>query len=251
MAELVSIDGYTLSPAAREGEWKVLRVSGWWERPGKRSKSSANSRGHGSYAAASYFEDRRISITGRISCKSHANLHEAANLLMQAGAVEVVPFVVQGHGPSQQAFVEADGQPSLVFETDTYMTFELSFVARDPRRYGEETEFEASVGADKAVFHRGNFAATPYIKVSGSMPGGYTLTLAGSNVVVTEPLTSGVPHSIDYETGLLYKGNQVAHGGMSTASFADVLPGQRDTFSIAPGTSGEATATMYLSDTYM
>ena len=86
---------------------------------------------------------------------------------------------------------------------DTECPFSLTLWAADPRRYGEVNEFAAG----EAALTRGNFPARPQLIVSGTAAGGYTVTgPGGRQVVVTEPLVSGQPHTIDFARGGLWIG---------------------------------------------
>lgn len=252
LGELISLDGYPLTGVTREGIWKRLgELEGWFDSPDQKRSNESKPRGDGNYQTPINYESRLITFNGRVVSRSHGYLHESAerlaSLLFRGGK----SFVVQGHGATQWALVDPRGKTSITFPTDTRMEFQIPLEAIDPFKYGEFRKFSASVGADAAVFHRGNAPAFPYVVVSGSMPGGYTLTVAGSSVVVTEPLTSGVSHTVDFRKRRLYKGSTPVRGGLSTASYALVERGQRDTFSITPNSTGTATATMTLYDTYI
>jgi len=251
LGELVALDGFPLSGNTRDGIWKINSLAGWNQRPSVRRNNQSRARGDGSYKTAVYYDNRLITINGRLFAKSHENLHQAEGILNSLGQRGDAQLLVGGHGPTQWATVDPRDSPELTIVTDKFLQFQIPLEAIDPFKYGEWRKFAASVGSDVAVFHRGNADAIPYVVVSGSMPGGYTLSHAGSSVVVTEPLVSGSPHTVDYRKRRLYKGGAPVRGGLSTASYARVAPGQRDTFSVTPNTTGTATATMTLYDTYI
>lgn len=251
MSELITLDGHPLTGVTRDGIWRVTELSGWWDRPAPKRAGESRANGDGSYPTPVQYGNRLISITGRVMSKNHEYLHQAQSQLNALGLRGGAQLLVSGHGPAQWATVQPRGETTAEFMTDKYLRFQIPLEAIDPFKYGEWRKFSASVGTGIAVFHRGNAPAFPRVVVSGSMPGGYTLILAGQQVVVTEPLVSGSPHTIDYRKRRLYKGGSPVRGGLSTASYARVEPGQRDTFSITPGTTGTATATMTLYDTYI
>lgn len=251
MSELITLDGHPLTGVTREGIWRVTELSGWWDRPAPKRGGESRAMGDGSYIAPVHYGNRLISIRGRVMSKNHEYLHQAMGQLNALGLRGGAQLLVSGHGPAQWATVQPRDDTTAEFMTDKYLRFQIALEAIDPFKYGIWKKFSASVGSDVAVFHRGNAPAFPRVVVSGSMPGGYTLSHAGSSVVVTEPLVSGSPHTIDYRKRRLYKGGTPVRGGLSTASYALVAGGQRDTFSIAPRTTGTATATMTLYDTYI
>jgi len=252
LAEMITLDGFPLTGTTRDGEWKRLgELEGWFDSPDPKRANAPRDRGDGNYRTEINYESRLITFNGRVESKNHEYLHQAASIVTALPGRGQKQFIVDGHGPTQWATVDPRGKVAVTFPTDTRMEFQIPLEAIDPFKYGEWRKFAASVGSDVAVFHRGNDDAVPYVVVSGSMPGGYTLSHAGSSVVVTEPLISGSPHTIDYRKRRLYKGGAPVRGGLSTASYAVVKSGQRDTFSITPGTTGTATATMTLYDTYI
>lgn len=250
--ELVTFDGFPLTGITREGAWKRLgEIDGWFGSPDiKRSKIS-RPRAPGSFRTPVEYDNRLITYNGRLTSSNHGYIHEAATQIAALGNGGEAVFLVRGHGQLQWAMADLRGPIVPTFPTDTRMEFQIPLEAIDPFKYGEYRKFTATQAESVAVFHRGSAPAWPRVVVSGSMPGGYTLTLAGQSVVVTQPLVSGAPHTIDFRKRRLYRGGAPVRGGLSTASYAQVFPGQRDTFSITPGTTGTASATLTLYDTYI
>ncbi|QZY52926.1 hypothetical protein [Leucobacter tenebrionis] len=114
--------------------------------------------------------------------------------------------------------VRDHGQSKYPFRVD----YDLQFVCRDPRLYGD---VHPSAAGEPAL-NRGNFPAIPTIyarRVSGS--GGYTIT-AGSGVIeVTAPLAVGATHRIDLRTGGVYAGSTRLTRAIGAFRPWTVLPG--------------------------
>jgi hypothetical protein len=159
---------------------------------------------------------------------------------------------VQGHGPT----LWADGRRNNGFQflpiTDKKATWQVRIKFNDPCQYGDTRTWEAAVGANAGgIFHHGNYNAVPRFLVVGNMPGGYRLTIKGQVFTVTKPLVAGQPHSIDYGDGRLRIGGAVVHGGLGYGFTPFVTPGLSTALSIEPLTTGTATVTLTLTDTYI
>ncbi|MGO4297088.1 hypothetical protein [Glutamicibacter sp. MCAF14] len=130
--------------------------------------------------------------------------------------------------------------------TDSFLQFEIPLEAIDPFKYGESYTVAGSASTPAALFHRGTVPAWPVVTVTGTSANGYTLTLNGKSVVVTQALVSGSPHTIDFRTGILRAGGAVVRGGLSTANFSPVNPGLPQNMTITAGLF-----TAKYSDTYI
>lgn len=249
MSKSVTLDGQIIHGFDRFGTWKLNSMEGWDETPSEKANSESRPLADGDYDAQVFYGPRMVTLNGRLSAKTPGDAFKARQALTALARTPAQFLVDQFGEPIHAEARRGRISPGNIVGRHLPFQMELRFI--DPFKYGTWEMFSASVGADVAVFHRGNAPAIPRVVVSGSMPGGYTLMLAGSSVVVTEPLVSGSPHTIDYRKRRLYKGGAPVRGGLSTASYAAVEPGQRDTFSITPGTTGTATATMTLYDTYI
>jgi hypothetical protein len=176
-------------------------------------------------------------------------IHEAGHFLTSSMFGR---FKVQGHGPT----LWADGRRNSGFRflpvTDRLAQWQVRIKFNDPRKYGDTREWSASVGNNAAgIHHRGNYNAVPRFTVAGNMPGGYRLTIKGQVFNVTQPLVPGQPHSIDYGTGRLRIGGAIVHGGLGWGFTPLITPGVPTVLAIEPLTSGTATATVSVTDTYI
>lgn len=233
--ELITLDGFPLTGTTRDGDWKRLgNLPGWWDRPGIKRRSQSRSVGDGSFKTPIEYDNRLITINGRVQSSNHDYLHQAAGIITSLGLRGGAKLLVDGHGPAQWALVDPRDEVTCEFETDTYLRFQIPLEAIDPFKYGESYSVPSS-GGSAALYHRGTVPAWPVITVSGAAAVGYTLTFGGRSVVVTAPLVSGTSHIIDYRTGILRVGSSVNRGGLSTANFRPVQPGMPQTMSISAG----------------
>ncbi|MGO4298392.1 hypothetical protein [Glutamicibacter sp. MCAF14] len=130
--------------------------------------------------------------------------------------------------------------------TDRYLRFQIALEAIDPFKYGESYAVAGSSSTPASLFHRGTVPAWPVVTVTGTSAGGYTLTLNGKTVVVTQALVSGTSHTVDFKTGIIRAGSSVVRGGLSTANFSPINPGLPQNMSTTAGS-----ITVRYSDTYI
>lgn len=251
MGELVTLDGYPLSGVTREGIWKINSLAGWRERPPVKRNSESRTRGDGSFKTPVYYDNRLITINGRLFSKNHEYLHQAEGILNALGHRGGAKLLVDGHGPTQWATVDPRGATELNIVTGTFLQFQIPLESIDPFKYGESYSPSGAVGSAFDVFQRGTVEAFPVVTVSGSLPGGYELTLGGRLVSVTRAVTSGSPHTLDMRTGILRVGGSVARGGISYSELFSVKPGMPQSFYSLPITSGSGTVTVRYNDTFI
>lgn len=248
MAELVTLDGQPLSGVTRDGVWTIQTpMPGWFNRPARKSNAESKSRGHGNkYPHPVEFESRLITINGYLTSRNHEYLHQASGMLNALAFSGDAKLLVKGHGPTQWAMVgpREGSEPDVDFRTDSVLQFQIPLEAIDPFKYGESYEITGSASNYPSLFHRGTVPAWPVVTVTGS--GTYTLNINGL-VSITQPLVSGVPHTIDYRTGILRAGGSVVRGGFSTANFQPIMPGLPQNMWI----TGNANVTVRYNDTYI
>ncbi len=249
MGEVITVDGRLLSGPDDYGDWKTTTLQGWWDRPAKRSDSVERVGAHGKYMLPRFYESRMITVGGRVITKSHEHQHAAMDRL--AGMLTNGPgrMRVAGHGATQWAVVEMDREVRFNIQTDTYVQWQFTLEAVDPRRFGAVRSLSAGAGTATEVQNRGNFPASPLIVVEGPVTaGGYTVTGPGGELfTVTTSPGAGTTHLIDMHDGLLRVNGSMA-AGAGLVSRADV-------FTIPAG--GKANVTLSkggrveLYDTYM
>lgn len=246
MSELITLDGHPLTGVTRDGIWRVTELSGWWDRPAPKRGGESRANGDGSYATPIQYGNRLISITGRVISKNHEYLHQAMGKLNSLGLRGGAKLLVSGHGPAQWATVQPRDDTTAEFMTDRYLRFQIALEAIDPFKYGESYAVAGSSSTPASLFHRGTVPAWPVVTVTGTSAGGYTLTLNGKTVVVTQALVSGTSHTVDFKTGIIRAGSSVVRGGLSTANFSPINPGLPQNMSTTAGS-----ITVRYSDTYI
>lgn len=248
--ENIILDGQKLGGEDHHGVWTVSGLDGWWSSPEPKGENVARENADGDFDLPVDYEARYITITGSLRAKNHEAQHQAINRFT-ALVRKTARLQVLGHGAAQWVHVKRASGFKMEPITDTYSQWQARVKAPDPRKFGDAHVFVASVGANVSAFHRGNYDATPHLVVAGNMPGGYVITLKGQVFTVTQPLMPGQPHSIDYGDGRLRIGGAIVHGGIGYGFTPLVTPGGATVLAIAPRTTGTATATLTLLDTYI
>lgn len=251
MGELVTLDGFPLSGVTRDGIWKINSLPGWNQRPPVKRNRESRTSGDGSFKTPVFYENRLITINGRLFTKNHDYLHQAEDMLNALGHRGGVKLLVEGHGPTQWATVDPRDSPDLTAVTGNFLQFQIPLEAIDPFKYGESYAVTGNTTDAASLFHRGTVSAWPVVTASASSSSGYTLTLNGRQVVVTRAIASSSPHEIDFRTGILRVGGSVVTGGLSTANFSPINPGMPQNMSISTGSGSYGSITVRYSDTYI
>lgn len=248
----ITVDGRQLNASDRHGEWKVLNLEGWFDSPDRKQRSEARPLADGDYPTQEFFDVRDITIDGRLKAKNHGMVHAAEGWLKSMFLDDSGTMLVRGHGPEQWSNVRLAGKIRCQVElgTDNYMRWQLRLKALDPYLYGEKRSFSGAVGTSFDVYQRGYRRAWPFITVTGSMPGGYEIQVAGQLIEVTRALTTGNPHTIDTRTGILRVNGAVAINGLGIAELFRVNPGLPQSVYAVARTSGTGTVRFDITDTY-
>lgn len=256
MAKQIILDGKVLEGIDQYGEWGVKSFEGWWDVPEGKGEDIARPNTDGDFDTPVYYGPRYPTLTGIFIADTEAKMFDGMNrfngLLRAPGRLQVI-----GYGSRDQwADVKrASGAgPTITPATDTICHWQIRAKAPDSRKFGLANTYTVPSGSSyTTVFHRGNAVGYPVIKVSGSMPGGYRLqSSGGAEYRVETPLVSGAPHTIDMATGLLQIGGNLVAGGVTWADIWRIPGASTDTdLRVQPNTSGSATATVTLYDTYI
>lgn len=249
MSGLIKLGTQTLNGDTGPATWKVNSIDGWWDTPEVKGDRESMPYGHGSYALPEFYEERLITINGRILSKSHSHQHEQINFLK--GCIrpgEVKPFQVFGHGPMQWANVMLDRKIRATPITNKHTSFQISLRSPDPRIFGERRIVPAGAGVAALVENRGSAPAWPKIVVPGPLPaGGYTITGPGGEQYVVTASPGGNVHFVDMWDGMLRVNLSMAAGAGLVA--------EAQTFTIPPGGKVPVTLSkggrIELYDTYM
>lgn len=238
----------TLSGRDRFGDWAVNSSDGWDDAPDTKGETVSVPNGDGEMDLPVHNEARLITVTGRIIADSHAQLHEAGLFLTGPLAGR---FQVAGHGPTQWADTT---RRAVKFKTitDRLAQWQLSLKAVDPVKYGDTKDFAVPSGNTYVnLYHRGNYLSLPILVITGSMPGGYRIqSAAGAEYRVTRALAAGAPHTIDMRDGMLQVNGEYVSDGIDIAGIWRISPGNNQTIRIVPVSTGTATMTAYVTDSY-
>lgn len=221
--------GFTISPDG----W-----TGWEDSVEVRGDSVARPQGDGDYDTPTTLGTRIVSISGTCWAESEektAHLGSRLKGLLAGGASGVM--TVDHYGSKLWARGKLAPGVKTLFQARGYdpriADFQIQLKFTDPYRYGETTTFAAEAGTPLVVkaFHRGNYFAYPILTITGSMPS-YSVSSGGKTYQVLTPVTSGHPHQIFMDTGLLVIDGSPRYN----------LPGSRQTWRIPAGT--EVTQTL-------
>lgn len=249
MAEDISFNGQILSGHTRVGQWLVDGLEGWWEPPPTKDEATPRVNGDGGVVGVTYYESRPVTVDGTISASSRDYVLEGITALNRAAV------------PSGGKLMIRDGKLPLwlnarVLGVDyTWLTqcnvrYQLRLLADDPYKYGDTQSFSTSAGSSVAVSHRGNVPAWPVVTITGSMPGGYSMSLNGRTVKVTQGLSSGKTHTLDMRSGILREDGDRIHGGIDISEYLRINPGKRQTFTASATGSGSGAFSVRVKDTY-
>jgi hypothetical protein len=247
----VILNGQVLHGSDRLGNWRTTLLDGWFDGPPVRLTDEARPTSDGDFDLPSTYGSRLITIGGRVVCTSEGGARQAGNrltgLLLPAALVKAH---VTDTGEQTWARVKLADKPT-VKRVGKLIRFQYQLKAPNPRRFGEKNSPTITTAAPATITQRGNYPATPKFTVSGSMPGGYTLTVDGRNYTVTVPLVNGSPHVIDYNDGRLRIGGTIRQNSLGNTNLATIPVGRPVTVTLTPGTTGTGSAVMDLYDTYI
>lgn len=223
-------------------------LKGWDNLPSGRRDAVARPQAHGEFDLPVFRGPRLVTVEGVILASSGFDLGEQRGLLLGVGADGgPVQFTIE----HQDQTLSATGRVMTASVTDkgkrlrnVHASFSIDLVCSDPRKYGQKHTVNGStIGA----FHFGNFPASPVLQVSGPQAAPYTINgPSGRKVTVTQALTSGQTHLINFATGTITRNGARQFGAISVYQPWTIPPGKTVNMSISEG-SLLATTT----DTYM
>lgn len=228
----------------------IESFEGWEGMTSGRREAVAIPFQHGEFDLPVFRGPRVVSIAGFVVARSAYELGQFSAAITGCGADgDLVPITVHLQGlvlEAQVRVIEGTFKDSGRRGDLVTGTFTMQLVAPDPRKYGEQQRFDDSGSVQ--VHHRGNFPATPTLRIAGTAPSGYTITgPGGRQIVVTRALTAGSPHTLDLASGGLIVGSSRVAGGISTWRPFTIPPRKKVTVSVSDGLDLRVT----LRDTYM
>lgn len=125
--------------------------------------------------------------------------------------------------------------------------FTARFRAPSQLVYGEERK--AGPGTSLQLLNRGQFAAYPSFRITGTMPNGYRITSGGRAYVVTQALGAGQTHIVDMRDKILHRNGTPQVGAVSAPRLLLARPGATQ-FALEP-VSGSGSMRIEAADTYL
>lgn len=249
MSKSVVLDGQIIHGSDRFGLWRVLAMEGWDQAPEAKSTSEARMLADGDYDGNEFYGSRLVTVNGRLSA---ANPHAAfmarsrlTSLLRLPGLFTVDQFDLPQWGMARRGRIA----PGAI--KGRHLPFQMELRFNDPYKYGAKASFSGATGTAFDVYQRGTVPAWPFITVTGSMPGGYEITVGGQLIEVTRALTTGNPHTIDTRNGILRVNGSVVTNGLGIAELFRVDPGLPQSVYSLARTTGTGTVKFDVTDTFI
>lgn len=229
--------------------------SGWDDGVEMRVDQQARPQAHGSIPLPGFQDSRVVQLSGNVLADSPAQLGYLKDRFLgllnsgQTGRIQVSrPWGTRWADcqlTGQSRFTERGGRDSA--------TFQLQVWCADPVKYGDTNTFAVPSGNSYVqLFHRGNTLSLPTLVIAGSMPGGYKIqSSSGAEYSVTRALVSGTPHTIDMRDGMLQIGSAYASVGVGVAGIWRISPGNNQSIRVIPISTGTATMTAYVTDSFI
>ncbi len=209
-------------------------MEGWWDSPDAKADDVSREQADGTYDLPVYYEARYVTITGIFIADNEAKMFDGMN---RFSAIMRGPSRLQvvGYGKDQWVDVVRASRNVITPATDKVCHWQLRAKATDSRKFGEFESFAISAGPGVGVHHRGNYEATPLIRVHGPTVA-YTVTgPEGEQYTVTGGLGAGNEHVIDFNDGLLRVNGAITAAAVTKAELWLVPPGQKVTATLSTG----------------
>lgn len=204
----------------------IIRDGGFTdEGAAMRAQTIPRPQAHGDFDMPGFLSGRLMPLKGWAIADSEYELAHLRDQVFGHGAAGGKFRVTIDHG-GRTMWADArvaSGTAPTFSERGGVAEWSMTWWFPDPRRYGDATTYGPSPTVQ--VIQRGNFPALPTLHITGSAPGGYTITgPAGRQIIVTRALATGVPHRFDMATGRLYVGGGRVLGGVARADLFSIPP---------------------------
>lgn len=221
---------------------------GWDDSTAGRRNAVPHPSAHGEFDQPVFRGARVVTIDGHAFARSEYDLGNLRALWTGVGADGDLVAI---HARHQGEFLRAAGRViTATFNDAGYegkllrADVSLEMVCADPRKYGEAHTF---TGASVDALNYGNFPASPVIEVVGPRTGPYTITGPdGRQIVVTQSLTAGQTHRLNFADGGLYRDGVRQLGAVSVFQPWTIPAGRSVPMGISSGQM-----TVHVTDTYM
>ena len=236
-----------------EGPWDDGLVvdgdgfTGWNGGVGSHRDVTMRQNRRGARPVRSYGDPREVRINGFANASSHEALGSLEERFSLIGGddVQEVKFVVEEMGRTRWAIGYVDIAGFIPDGTIPSAQFSLHLWFENALKFGED--HTSGPAASTNMPNYGNTTASLVHTITGANAGGYTLTSGGKTFTVTQPLVSGIPHTVDMETGELIVAGVVISGKTAPSDLWGVPGGGQVTTTVTGGTAALTTAAK---DTY-
>ncbi|WP_345750116.1 hypothetical protein [Microbacterium rhizophilus] len=190
------------------------KLTGWFERPGVKQERTEKMQGNGNFLAPAWRQSKLPAWEGLILTDSLAQQNKAiSDLAPLLGDGDLIRLTVRSpEGPVAETWADAqldDAPTPEVLVPGRVARYRVRMYCPGSFRYGEEHTFSSG----EAASHRGSTDALPSFEVTGSMPSGYAIESSLGTFTVTQALTSGQKHTIDFaDGGLVYRNGALQRG---------------------------------------
>lgn len=253
----ISVDGVEILGRPRDGVSRVEGLfvgpdgfNGWDDGVDVRREAVERPGEHGEYDLPVFNGSRVISIDGHVFAWSDDDLRFLRDRVMGVAADGGRHQLSVTHqGSTLHATVRRGAKPLFVDSGKRSgrrrATFALYLVAADPRKYGEVHEYQSG----EPAVHYGNFAASPELIVTGTMPGYSVHGPDGRTLTVSQELAAGQTHRIDLLTGRVYR-DGVLQVGVRRGPVWTVPASSAAVHTLVPA-SGSGSLTVRVTDTFI
>lgn len=240
------LEGLEFVGGSGRPRYTVAAISGL-ESVGIRREDTERPNAHGSFPAHGFFDARRISWSGLVLTDSHAEQEHAIRALSGLLGGGTARLAAQGSS-TVWADVRRVSVEAQVVTPGKVASYSIAVEAPDPFLYGETETFGPDTSV--TVYHYGNTDAAPDVTVTGTMASGYRVNgPGGAQYIVSQALTAGQTHRIDFNTGWLYRDGVLQQGAVSRAETFTIPAGVASTMSLIP-VSGSGLMTVKLTETF-
>lgn len=211
---------------------------GWDDGVDMRLEKTVRPQAHGSFDLPGFQDSRTVAISGHAFADSNKQLRwlrgRVTGLLADGGSGRVQ---VDRDGDVQWADCRLASKTKFTeLGGNDIASFQIQLWCADARKFGEFTSVPIGTASPAALRHRGNYDASPLVRVDGPVVGAYTVTgPAGEQYTVTGGIASGSQHVIDFNDGLLRVNGVITAALVTTAGLWKVPPGQKVTATISNG----------------
>lgn len=198
-----------------------------------RRGSQAREFGHGSFPESGFFETKRIEWGGLILTDTWLEQdHAIASLGGMRGVSGLTRLVSQGARRLWADVQRVSIPDPVILVPGQVASYKCEVEVPGVFLFSETNTFS---GSSVQVFHYGNADAVPDVTVVGPRAA-YTISGPGGQLFsVSQALTAGQTHRIDFAQGWVYRDGVLQQGAVARAETFTIPPGSSSVMSISSG----------------